>query len=205
MNATASTKGKAKTIAGSVFEQLKNLGSSAVKSTVSEAGKIASGVPQNILKTQRGTEESMASDFAYNPERFIPKIEKPKRVKTPEMLLFSNQEREESLRINREVEMVLMEIKREIVILEKRQKTVIAEASRISMQALPEKVGIYHIRFFEWVLALLRDLHKKVSESATWLSHLNSKRRKKGYWGMFKKHGTSFGLSGERTVATQSG
>jgi len=194
MNATASTKGKAKTIAGSVFEQLKNLGSSAVKSTVSEAGKIASGVPQNILKTQRGTEESMASDFAYNPERFIPKIEKPKRVKTPEMLLFSNQEREESLRI-----------KREIVILEKRQKTVIAEASRISMQALPEKVGIYHIRFFEWVLALLRDLHKKVSESATWLSHLNSKRRKKGYWGMFKKHGTSFGLSGERTVATQSG
>ena len=115
MNATASTKGKAKTIAGSVFEQLKNLGSSAVKSTVSEAGKIASGVPQNILKTQRGTEESMASDFAYNPERFIPKIEKPKRVKTPEMLLFSNQEREESLRINREVEMVLMEIKREIL------------------------------------------------------------------------------------------
>ena len=46
---------------------------------------------------------------------------------------------------------------------------------------------------------------KKVEDSGAWLGKVQGKGAKKGYWGMFKQHGTTFGLSGERSVATQVG
>jgi hypothetical protein len=44
-----------------------------------------------------------------------------------------------------------------------------------------------------------------VEDSGAWLSAMSGKKGKKTYWSEFKKHGTSFGMSNERSVATQTG
>lgn len=203
-NSSSSTKSKSNIIKGSVFEQLKDLGSQTIKSTVSEAGKIGSGVFSQMLKGPQTYSEA-GQNRLLPPERFPRRPEQLIKPKAPEIQIFNFREREEHLEVSREIKAVLLEIKKEIFLLEKKQKMIIAEASKLTVAEIPEKPGIYHVRFFEWILSILRDLHKKISESATWLSALNTKKKRMGYWGMFKKHGTKFGLSGERTVATQSG
>jgi hypothetical protein len=65
--------------------------------------------------------------------------------------------------------------------------------------------GKYHTSFFEWVLSAIRIARMKVEDSGAWLSASKGKKAKKDYWQMFKKHGTTFGLSNERVVATQTG
>jgi hypothetical protein len=65
--------------------------------------------------------------------------------------------------------------------------------------------GKYHRTFYEWFLSTLRNWRQNVEDAGQWLSALKSKRKAKTYWNMFKKHGTSFGLSGERVASTQVG
>ena len=131
--------------------------------------------------------------------------DRTKKEKTPEVSLFSYKEYRMSADVNQEIRQLISDIRREIMALEREHKGMLSDAAKITVEALPEKPGIYHIRFLEWVLRTIRDLRKKVSESATWFSMLSGKRGKMGYWGMFKKHGTNFAMSNERAIATQAG
>ena len=70
---------------------------------------------------------------------------------------------------------------------------------------LPETPGKYHLNFFEWVLSVVRNARMKIEDSKAWLSSAGSRSSKKDHWTTNKKQGTQFGLSGERTVATQTG
>lgn len=79
------------------------------------------------------------------------------------------------------------------------------EFAEISMEQAPTNLGVYHKNFFEWMLTMIRQAKQKVEDSAAWLGASKGKAGKKGYWGMFKKHGTSFAMSNERNVATQVG
>lgn len=76
-----------------------------------------------------------------------------------------------------------------------------------SMNHAPAKVGEYHIHFLEWMILMIKSAREKVEDSNAWLNTVKGKggKKGKGYWGMFKKHGTSFGMSNERAVATQAG
>lgn len=68
--------------------------------------------------------------------------------------------------------------------------------------------GKYHEAFFEWLLSTVRDALKKVEDSGAWLAAVKSKNAKRGiYWTNAdeKVGGTSFSLSSERVVATQTG
>ncbi len=78
------------------------------------------------------------------------------------------------------------------------------EFAEVAVENTPN-VGQYHLNFFEWMLAVIRAAREKVEDSGAWLGTVQGKNAKRGYWGMFKKHGTTFGLSGERAVATQVG
>ena len=69
----------------------------------------------------------------------------------------------------------------------------------------PVNPGLYHKNFFERMRSILQTLREQVDDSRTWLSLYNNRKQKRGYWGMYKKHGTNFGLSNERTLATQAG
>jgi len=195
--------------------------SQAQKSNVAQ--KTHTNFIEQFSDTTRGTIGSMATDAFtsitggslgnnYSESGFEPdaQIERRtqglrKKEKTPEVTVFLFKERQDALSIKAQIQELMKEIRREVILLEKQQKGLLADAAKLTVESLPEKPGIYHVRFLEWVLKTLRDIRKKVSESSTWLSMLIGKRKKLGYWGMFKKHGTSFGMSGERTAATQSG
>jgi Domain of unknown function (DUF5660) len=79
------------------------------------------------------------------------------------------------------------------------------EFSSVAVEQSITEVGQYHLNFFEWMLAVIKSARQKVEDSQSWLGAVKGKGAKRSYWGMFKKHGTTFGLSGERAVATQVG
>ena len=65
--------------------------------------------------------------------------------------------------------------------------------------------GKYHLNFFEWLLIEIKQARMQVEDAGAWLATVSSKNGKKSnYWSMYKKHGTKFGLSGERSVSTQT-
>lgn len=97
-------------------------------------------------------------------------------------------------------------IKKEIELIKKANVTLLAEVSdisKITVESLPEKPGIYHVRFLELVLKILQALRAKVSESKTWLQALISRKKKRGSLFLFrsKKHGTQYSLSQELQTA----
>ena len=105
-----------------------------------------------------------------------------------------------------EIEYKVQEIVAELQRLIDSSSTLIkAEYQEIAVMQAPAEVGKYHINFFEWMLSVIRNARMKVEDSGAWLSAMQSKKGKKNYWAMFKKHGTSFGMSNERQVATQTG
>lgn len=98
------------------------------------------------------------------------------------------------------IEEILFEIKKLVSSsqeLEAQFKDVVVETPIV-------KPGKYHENFFEWVFSVIKTARMRIEESTGWLSAMHSKKDKK-YWAMFKKHGTTFGLSNERVVSTQTG
>lgn len=73
------------------------------------------------------------------------------------------------------------------------------------MEQIPTNAGKYHANFVEWILSMVRSARERVDNAVSWTTALKSKKNQKQYWSLFKKHGTSFGLSGERVVAQQVG
>lgn len=68
------------------------------------------------------------------------------------------------------------------------------------------KPGTYHKTFFQFILTMLRSARQKIEDSSAWMAVAKGKHgKKKDYWQMFRQHGTTFGMSHERNVATQSG
>lgn len=75
----------------------------------------------------------------------------------------------------------------------------------LAVSEKPVEPGTYHLNFFDWMLSVISSTRQQIEDSSAWLGAVSSKKSKKSYWSMFKKHGTSFGMSNERQVATQSG
>lgn len=106
----------------------------------------------------------------------------------------------ENREIRVRIEEILVEIKRlaeSSQELETQFKDVIVETQIVNP-------GKYHEAFFDWVFSIIKTARMRIEESTGWMTAMHSKKDKK-YWAMFKKHGTSFGLSNERVVATQVG
>lgn len=123
-----------------------------------------------------------------------------------ETLVFSYIQRKEDTNVQKETQLLVAKLKEQIVILEKSELALSHEISKVKVEQIPQKSGIYYIRYLEWLLTVIRSLQIRVSEGRTWLETFSQRKKKKlGYWKMYKKHGTTFGLSHERTRATQTG
>lgn len=109
--------------------------------------------------------------------------------------------RQEAYQQEKQVEEILVEIQR----LVSSSKVVEAQFASLAVEQKPKEVGKYHTHFFDWVLTTIRQARMKVEDSGAWLASMSGKKGKKNYWSEFKKHGTSFGMSNERSVATQTG
>jgi len=99
----------------------------------------------------------------------------------------------------------LESIRKELQMLSKSIKGFHQEVEKAIME-MPVNPGVYHINFFEQLRSFLQSLRETLDNSSTWLAAFTANsKKKKGYWGKYKKHGTTFGLSSERTASTQSG
>ena len=97
-------------------------------------------------------------------------------------------------------------IRKEIGFLKKENSALASEVKdveKLTVSELPEKPGIYHVRFLEIVLNVIKHLRAKVGESKTWLEALVSKKKKRGslFAARSKKQGTQYSLSQELTSA----
>lgn len=135
------------------------------------------------------------------------KQEKPK-VSMEHLSYFRKIERPESYqegKVEIEVKQRVEEIRLEIRKLVKTSKIVERTVKDATAEKAPVKPGKYHLTFFEFVLSVLRDATRKLEDAASYGALFTSKKQQSKYWGKYRKHGTTFGLSGERTTATQTG
>ena len=135
-----------------------------------------------------------------------PQEKVPSKKRRKEGSFFSYQEHYESVVVKDEVKKLVEQIREEIKLLKKADKTFlnqVKDVEKITIGSLPEKPGIYHVRFLETVLEMLRALRLKVGESKTWLDALKSKKAKRGsaFLVRSKKKGTQYSLSQELSSA----
>jgi len=143
---------------------------------------------------------------AFNFEEFLNQQER--RIRQQERSRFESIRREEQIIFSREKNQIKVQIETiqtQIKGLAKEQVGLMEEVDKAAFQVIVNP-GVYHQNFFERLLHLIKLARKKVAESRTWLQLQNHRSQKRaGYWQKVKTSGTSFMLSGERTVSTQAG
>jgi hypothetical protein len=110
-----------------------------------------------------------------------------------------------SKRQGQEIEMQLREVMIEIKKLADSSKELQVQFREVAVEQYVVSPGEYHKNFFSWILSVIRAARAKIEDSNAWLAALHNKRDAKKYGAMAKKHGSSFTLNNERTVATQVG
>ncbi len=182
----------------SILESLRTLGSGVGK-TVSKdvTGKIASDALTSLfgapIKPQGELRPNKPIDFSKERTPW-PGFRRPEmRAREPWVTPTEPQLKEQIDAVRMELKALAASVKN---LNSDIQKTV---------SEVPVDPGIYHKNFFERIRSVLRALREQVDDSRTWLALYSNRKQKRGYWGMYKKHGTTFGLSNERTLATQAG
>lgn len=193
-----SNKKKHPRVSGSFFEQMKESGQSPtptlkkdlLNQTTEGLMEQVFGLPKRgelkegqVLEVQRSKGEAKPAFF---------------EIKKQETLLFVKEQE-----IAQEVEAARSELKKAVKELEKLGQDV-AQVEK-AVDQIPVKPGIYHLTFFERLRQIIQFFRERIEESRTWLSLMVSKKKQRKYWSLYKKHGTKFGLSGERVVSTQTG
>jgi len=115
--------------------------------------------------------------------------------------IFSYREIEEERQMS-EIKELIQAIKQEVESIKKADSALMSEVrdiEKLTINTLPEKPGIYHIRFLEIVLKVLQTMRLKIGESGTWMTALHSKKAKRGsaFAVNSKKSGTSYSMSQE--------
>jgi|SRR5579871_4561496 len=185
---TSYTKEETKANMKKFWEQL--LGTGEYTDTLSSAGDMNEG--QEILLSKKKKNEQLQQEAkpairaAYNYSDEILRVgEMPKKE-------------------TQEIEYKLNDIIGELQRLSTASAVLEKEVLEAKGQAIVNP-GKYHLHFFEWLLIEVRQARMQVEDAAGWLATVSKKNgKKKDYWNMYKKHGTKFGLSGERSVSTQT-
>lgn len=184
----------------SILESLRSLGSGVGKTVTKDVvGKGAS----DALKSLFGTfPQPTQGEFRPNqPLDFSRERYSPYPLRRPEAAVARPQPvKLEETGIKEKIEAVRMELKA----LAQSVKQLHSKVTN-TISETPVDPGIYHLNFFERLKGILKILRQQVDDSRSWLALWTTRKKKMGYWGKYKKHGTQFGLSSERTVATQAG
>lgn len=180
-----------------VLESLRDIGSGVGKTITKDvAGKVAADAFSSLFGSM-----PKSGEFGKNRQVEFPHEERAfaSNKKAPEFdrraMLNADQ-----LHVKQELEAVRTELKA----LSQTIKQFSLEVNK-AIHDEPIEPGIYHINFYQRLRSLLLLLKEQIDDSRTWLMVSTGRKKKKQYWGLYKKHGTKFGLSSERTMATQTG
>lgn len=179
------------------LESLRDLGTSTAKGAADAFGKIGGGMLDQFFGGQDDHEDdNLNQEFNFKNE--VAKSKGKKQV----VKVFNYQEYYETTLIKKQIQELTEAIKKEIEMIKRADASLIndvRDVEKLTINSLPEKPGIYHIRFLELVLNILRTLRAKVGESKTWLQALMSKKKKRGsaFAVRSKKQGTQYSMSQE--------
>lgn len=201
-------------------ESFKGMGKAFVNSLVSDVGKgIAADAGkqwEQLLGINKKGNREASGDLLEGEElnlsllstKHVPEEKEAKLDITPGIdyrreLLHGYRKiaKENTQEISKKIQEIIVELKRLTI----SSKELQIEFKEVATEQRVVNPGKYHASFFEWVLSAIRLARMKVEDSSAWLAVSKSKKAKREYWAMFKKHGTTFGLSNERVVATQTG
>jgi len=158
---------------------------------------ISSFDQNNLLEELFGRKDSLSTEQTEK---------KLKSKQRQEFSLFNYTHYYEKELVRKQIKELTEQIKKEIEFIKKSDRSLISEiqdVENLTINSLPEKPGIYHVRFLEIVLRILRSLREKVGESRTWLVALISKKKKRGslFASLSKKKGTQYSMSQELSTA----
>lgn len=179
-----------------VIESLRDLGGSVPKSFGHD---VVGQISADILSTLTGGMPKSGEIKANEEVMFTKEKEQPVRQLRPEFIQRPSVTLEDH-RVKQQIEAIRTELAALAHTLTNLNKDV-----EQAIEETPVDPGIYHVNFLERLRTFIKLLREQVEDSRTWLT-LSAKRQKKmAFWGLYKKHGTQFGLSSERTVSTQAG
>ncbi len=182
-------------------ESLKDFGSSTVRNAASSMKDLGAGMLDQFFGGYEQSEDNSETLSAQQGKE----QHKPGKAKK-EANIFNYNEYHESVLVKREIKTLVEQIRKEIEYLKKADKSLLQEVKdieKIAIDSLPEKPGIYHVRFLEIVLRALQIMREKIGESKTWMQALMSKKKKRGslFAARSKKSGTQYSLSQELSTA----
>ncbi len=180
-----------------VIESLRDLGSSVPKSVGRD---VVGQVPADILTALTGGMPKSGEIKAYEEVTFT-------KERTEQLLqpVRSELTRQPSVTIeDHRVKTQLDAVRAELSALAQSLKNLNTDVERAIVET-PVDPGIYHVNFLERLRSFIKLLREQVDDSRTWLTVSSKRQKKMAFWGLYKKHGTQFGLSSERTVSTQAG
>ncbi len=190
----------AKSIGKGVVDSFKN---DLVKESVHDLWK-------QLLSVKEEPDLKTKGDLIEGEEISFKKTEKKKNIVIEAGINYKSEMLYGEKRIRNEQNQMLSvrveEIIHELKKLAKTSKTLEIEFRGITQVSMPKTPGKYHQNFLEWMLTVVKTARIRVENAEQWLKAVSGKgKRKKDFWGLYKKHGTSFGLSGERAVSQQTG
>ncbi len=143
-------------------------------------------------------------DYASPEDKLGQSYESKKQspIQRKEFSLFNYQQYYEREIVRKEIKELTEQIRKEIEMIKKADSALLQEVKdvqKLTLESLPEKPGIYHIRFFEVLLSILRSIRAKIGESRTWMQAMITKKKKRGslFMALAKKKGTMYSLSQE--------
>lgn len=182
-----------------VLEALGSVPSSIGTNTVTEVGKIGTDIVTALLggtPKSGNLEPNQVIEFGQQKTEV-----QPQPVSAPRLEV---QPRPNVSELEAQTRQQIEAIRQELKELAKSLKGLHQEVqSAVSEE--PVNPGIYHMNFYEQLRSFIAVLRQQIEDSRSWLSTHNTRKKKMGYWSMYKKHGTTFGLSSERSLASSAG
>lgn len=169
--------------------------------TPAKSGDLKPGQPvQFDAPTPQQTPPQEQQPFPF-PERW-PMMRKPheRLWQSPVNQEALNRLRAQEAQVAQKIEEIRWELKALIA--------TIRNVDREITQAVNEQFidpDAYHLNFLDRLKTILKLMRKNLSDSASWLSVMRSRKKERRYWSLYKKKGTEFGLNPDRVVATQVG
>lgn len=193
-----------------VIESLKDLGSSTgtqitdlIKNTSNDFFRELIGIPSqnnNISREIAAGEEVKISQILSDQNSEI------RNLKTQVAAIKNMESEQRKIGEERMVELriELQAIATEIIKLASATQN-LAQETEIAMIEVPKNPGIYHKAFFEKILEFVISFRKKIEDASIWLKSINERSKKRNYWSMYKKKGSSFLLSPDHYLQRSAG
>lgn len=192
------------------LEVLGSIGSQTASNTVDSFKQIGGGVFDQLLGNDYGYDDMYdMGEHGYDRSGHGKEDDHNKKSKKEHAPLFRFAEHHETNIVASEIKKYTEIIKQELAMLQRANTSLMNEVKAAHDVALndatEQQVGVYHVRFLELVLELIRTARTKIAESGSWMQALMSKKKKRGslFASRTKKMGTQYSLSQELQVTRQ--